>query len=78
MSLKTYIIKFFIFYIEANKIGMIIILNPILTLFLINILDAFGTTWFKPEPLGYIGYLGALLIIVGAFLVVGYQNKKST
>jgi drug/metabolite transporter (DMT)-like permease len=61
-------------YAEANKVSMIITLNPILTILSFVFLEKIEVTWIDSEHLDYLGYLGALFIILGVVLVVG--NKK--
>jgi drug/metabolite transporter (DMT)-like permease len=57
-------------YIEANKISVIITLNPIITFITLEILKQFNVSWIKPENLNLISASGASLVLIGAVLVV--------
>lgn len=57
-------------YLEANKISVIITLNPILTFIIMIILSAMDVSWIKGENLSSYGFGGAALVLVGAIMVV--------
>ena len=57
-------------YIEANKISVIITLNPILTFIIMMILSAMNVSWIKGEHLSRYGFVGAALVLAGAIMVV--------
>ncbi len=63
-------------YIEANKISVIITLNPIITFVAMTILDIMDVQWIDAESITLYGLAGALLVITGAALVVISGNKK--
>jgi drug/metabolite transporter (DMT)-like permease len=64
-------------YLEANKISIIVTLNPIITFVLIAILAWFEVSWIEPEKLTLTGIFGALLVVAGAITAVAFA-KPST
>lgn len=54
----------------ANKISIIITLNPLITIFVMNVLAQFQVSWIKYETITIQGYLGAFLVVLGAILIV--------
>jgi drug/metabolite transporter (DMT)-like permease len=67
-------------YIEANKISVILILNPILTFALMAILSYSGATWIEHEHFTLVTIAGALIVLAGAVLTILRKIKfgKST
>ncbi len=67
-------------YIEANKISVIITLNPIITFVLMIILGVMNVSWIEPETLSLYGFLGAAIVLLGAVMVVIPKNifRKKT
>jgi drug/metabolite transporter (DMT)-like permease len=63
-------------YLEANKISMIITMNPIITFIAMGAAAYFEVTWMKPEVISTKGMLAALLVIVGGVLAVAFANPK--
>ena len=63
-------------YIEANKISVIITLNPIITFVTMSILSTMDLPWIKGEIMTIFSIGGALLVISGAVLVVVAKKKK--
>lgn len=63
-------------YIEANKISMIITLNPIITFTVMAILGAMKLDWIDAEIFTVYSLLGALLVLTGAILVVLPKKKN--
>ncbi len=63
-------------YIEANKISVIITLNPIITFVTMSILSTMNLAWIKGEVMTIFSVAGALLVISGAVLVVLSKKKK--
>lgn len=57
-------------YIEANKVSVIIILNPILTFLIMGILGYTGARWIAPEHITWTGALGAAAVLSGAVLTI--------
>lgn len=67
-------------YIEANKVSVILVLNPILTFALMAIISRSGATWIKHEHYTLITLVGALIVLSGAILTILRKNRtcKST
>lgn len=57
-------------YAEANKISMIITLNPVLTFIVMAILELMAVNWIVYEKFTYISVFGALLALTGVMIVV--------
>ena len=57
-------------YIEANKISVIVAVNPIITFVTMAILGSLEVDWIDGEVTTMYGIFGALLVIFGAILVV--------
>lgn len=56
-------------YTEANKVSMIIIINPIITFITMGILTELNVSWVAHERFSIITIIGATLVITGAMLV---------
>ena len=63
-------------YIPSNQIGIIITLNPLLTIFLMALLTQFQLKWVPTEFISIKGYFAAILVIIGAIIVVGKKSTK--
>ena len=63
---------------EANKVSVIIIINPVITFITMGILTQLNVSWIEHERFSEITILGALLVISGAILVAKKQktNRK--
>ena len=59
---------------EANKVSVIIIINPVITFITMGILTRLNVTWIEHERFSVITILGALLVIFGAILVAKKQK----
>jgi len=59
---------------EANKVSVIIILNPIITFITMGIITHLNVSWIEHERFSAITILGALLVISGAILVAKKQK----
>jgi drug/metabolite transporter (DMT)-like permease len=62
-------------YIEANKISIIVAMNPIITFITMAILSEKHVSWIPPENISPQGYLAAILVLTGAILVVKRKRK---
>jgi drug/metabolite transporter (DMT)-like permease len=62
-------------FIEANKVSVIIFLNPIITFITMGILTSLEVNWISHERFSLATIFGAALVIMGAFLVV--RKKKA-
>ena len=65
-------------FIPANKVGIIVTLNPIITIITMAILSALGVGWIAPEKISFYGFLGAALIITGVVTTIVVKNKAKT
>jgi drug/metabolite transporter (DMT)-like permease len=62
-------------YLEANKVSAILINNPIITFIIMAILTAMDVKWIEGENFSLMAWMGALLFIFGAFMVVKSRKK---
>ncbi len=62
-------------YTEANKVSIIIILNPLITFVTMEILDRLNVSWIDAERFTLLTVVGALIVLTGALLVT-WQRKK--
>ena len=63
-------------YTEANKVSVIIIVNPIITFVTMGILTQLDVSWVAHERFSLITIVGASLVISGAILVSKKARKK--
>ncbi len=63
-------------YLEANKISVIITMNPIITFIIIGLLTFFEVSWIEPEKLTTRGVFAALLVVVGAITAVAFAKPE--
>mgnify|MGYP000675233075 CR=1 FL=1 len=63
-------------YIEANRVSMIIIINPIITFITMAILTEINVSWIAHERFSPLTFLGAMLVITGAVLVAKKRKSK--
>jgi drug/metabolite transporter (DMT)-like permease len=63
-------------YIEANKVSVILVLNPLLTFALMAIISHTGATWIRHEHYSLATLLGALIALAGAVLTIFRKNAK--
>ena len=62
-------------YLEAGKVSIIIVLNPIITFILMGILTWMQVDWIAGEHFSVLSITGALVALAGAILVV--RKKKN-
>lgn len=62
-------------YLEAGKVSIIIILNPIITFILMGILTELKVEWIAGEHFSFLSIAGALIALGGAILVVRKKKK---
>lgn len=65
-------------FIEANKVSVIIFLNPIITFITMGILTSLEVNWITHERFSLATIFGAALVISGAFLVVRKRKKRKS
>jgi drug/metabolite transporter (DMT)-like permease len=63
-------------YLEANKISIIVTMNPIITFILIGLFTYYEVTWVEPETLTFRGIFAALLVVVGAITAVAFAKPS--
>jgi RarD protein len=63
-------------YIEASKVSIIIIVNPMITFAVMGILTKMNVSWIEAERFSLLSFLGAIIILAGAVLVVGRKKKS--
>jgi drug/metabolite transporter (DMT)-like permease len=64
-------------YIEANKVSVILILNPILTFALMAIISNTDADWIKHEYYTFLTILGAIIVLAGAILAVIRKRRQT-
>jgi len=64
-------------YIEANKISVIVTLNPIITFAAMAVIGSMNVDWIEAEVTTIFGVFGALIVVVGAVLVVLPKKRSS-
>lgn len=63
-------------YLEANKVSIIIIINPMITFITMGILTKLNVDWVAHERFTMFTILGAALVFSGAILVVKKSKKR--
>jgi LPXTG-motif cell wall-anchored protein len=63
-------------YLEAGKVSIIIVLNPIITFILMGILTWMQVDWIAGEHFSVLSIAGALIALAGAILVVRKKKKQ--
>jgi drug/metabolite transporter (DMT)-like permease len=63
-------------YVEANKISMIVTMNPIITFIIMGLATYFEIAWIQPEVITMKGMIAAMLVITGGVLAVAFANPK--
>ncbi len=63
-------------YLEAGKVSIIIVLNPIITFILMGILTWLEVSWIEGEHFSALSVGGALIALAGAILVVRKKKKR--
>lgn len=64
-------------YTEANKVSIIVLLNPIITFVLMAILTFLDVSWIEGEHFTTLTIIGALIVLFGAGLVIYNNNHKT-
>ncbi|MFY9152590.1 MAG: DMT family transporter [Prolixibacteraceae bacterium] len=65
-------------YLEAGKVSIIIVLNPIITFILMGILTWLQVSWIDGEHFSVLSVAGALIALLGAILVVRKKKKLTS
>lgn len=64
-------------YIEAGKVSIIIILNPLITFAIMGTVTYLEVSWIAGENLTLWSVTGALTVLAGAALVVMKKRKRA-
>jgi drug/metabolite transporter (DMT)-like permease len=64
-------------HLEANKVSVIVTLNPVVTFIIMYFLEVFNVQWIKPEHFSVFTIIGASLALGGAILVILFSKKRS-
>ena len=64
-------------YLPANKVGIIVTVNPLITIVTMIILGALEVSWIQPERISVVGVLGALMILIGVSLAIVAKRAQS-
>jgi drug/metabolite transporter (DMT)-like permease len=70
------LLSFAMQYTEANKISVILVLNPILTFALMALFAYMGVTWIKHENYTLASLAGAITVLTGAVLTILKKNHQ--
>jgi drug/metabolite transporter (DMT)-like permease len=62
-------------YMEAGKVSVLLIMNPIITFVIMGVLTWLQVSWIAPEHFSVLSIFGALLALSGAILVVRKKRK---
>jgi len=62
-------------YMEAGKVSVLLIMNPIITFVIMGVLTWLQVSWIAPEHFSVLSVLGALIALGGAMLVVWKKRK---
>lgn len=65
-------------YTEANKVSIIIIMNPMITFIVMGILTELSVSWIDPERFSVLSLIGAAVVLTGAVLVVRKKSRGRT
>jgi drug/metabolite transporter (DMT)-like permease len=63
-------------HLEANKVSVIVTLNPVVTFIIMYFLEVFNVQWIKPEHFSIATIVGASLALAGAIIVILFSKKR--
>ncbi|MFV0289692.1 MAG: DMT family transporter [Mangrovibacterium sp.] len=64
-------------YTQANKVSIILLLNPIITFIAMTVLSVMQVSWIGKEEFTKLAIVSALLILLGAVFVISKPRKDS-
>jgi drug/metabolite transporter (DMT)-like permease len=64
-------------YTEANKISVILVLNPLLTFAIMAVINTTGATWINHEYYSAVTIFGAIIVLAGAVLTILKKNRQN-
>lgn len=65
-------------FLPANKVGIIVTLNPIITIVTMALLSVVGVDWIEPERISVYGFTGAALILAGVMTAIVVKRKPKS
>jgi len=63
-------------YTEANKVSVIITMNPVITFVSMAILGKMKVSWIEPESFTIFSIVGAFIVLLGAMVVIMAGKRK--
>lgn len=60
----------------ASNVGVIIAANPLVTILLVTVLSSLGVSWVIPEPVAWLGFVGAFCVVSGVVLTVRKTTNR--
>jgi drug/metabolite transporter (DMT)-like permease len=63
-------------HLEANKVSVIITMNPIITFLIMYVFFITGINWIKPEHFSALSIIGSIMALGGAAFVIIFAGKK--
>jgi drug/metabolite transporter (DMT)-like permease len=63
-------------YTDANKISVVVTINPILTFVIMYLLGIFQVSWIEPEHFTLLNISGALIALTGVLLVLLLPERR--
>ncbi len=64
-------------FMEASKVSIILVLNPIITFITMAILATIEVSWIAAEKFSVFSIAGAIIVLIGAILVVKKKKQQS-
>ena len=64
-------------YADANKVSVVITLNPIITFVTMTILGLMHVSWIDPENFNVYSIIGAFVALAGAIMTILSRNKNT-
>ncbi len=64
-------------HLEANRVSIIVTVNPVITFVTMAILGEMNVDWIKSEHFTTITIIGALMVLIGAIIVISLRKKKN-
>ncbi|MEX0986873.1 MAG: DMT family transporter [Bacteroidales bacterium] len=63
-------------FTAANRVSVIIVLNPIITFVTMGVLTKMQVGWIEPETFSHLSIAGALTVLLGAMIVIFASSKR--
>lgn len=65
-------------FTQANRVSVIITLNPIITFVSMAILSSMEVSWIEPEDFSLLSIVGAFMVLIGAIVVILAGSSRRT